>query len=594
MLLLEQKQTRDTHRVHLLIDIHAKYILSDASKTFPYASEALEISKELNFGDGIGFSENAIGMYHLYHHENREKALEHVLRSVQILDSIGDTKHIITSYNNLGLIYQRLGRYEDSQVIYEKMYRTLEPQGINNRLLASCNNLGLAFHHTKNFDKALEWFGRLHSLSEEINSAFGMMMANGNISRVYEEKDDFEKMLDYSTKTLDQSIKLGVARQMAISYQAVGKASGELDQLEKAIYNLKKSDSLALEIGDLNLSSNSRAFLATYYEATGNVAEALKYFKLSQASKDSILANDNRKTVEEMRVKFKTEEALKEKELAELESEKAKLEKEQSRNMALGIGVIALLIFLLAGLQINRMRSKRKAELLEAKLELQSEEVKWQEQLRQSQMSALKSQMNPHFIFNAMNSVQSLFYSDEKEKASKYLGKFSKLMRSVLEMSDQPTVSLYKEIEALTSYLELENLRFEGNFKFNIKVDENIDDEMVKIPSMLIQPYVENAIKHGLLHKEGNSDLNIEILQIDPQHLKVEVTDNGVGRKASEEIRKSKDPEHRSFASEATAARLELLNNNRSNKLTVSIEDLKDEKGKPMGTKVSILIPLEA
>lgn len=591
---LKSETVRDTTRVNRLIEVHGHLILSDASATLPYVEEAMSISKEVGFTTGIGFCENALGMYHLYHNENKEKALEHVLRSVEILDSIGDKKHIIISYNNLGLVYQRLDRYEDSQVIYERMFRTLEPQGVTNNLLAACNNLGLAFHYTENYEKALEWYGRLHSLSEEINSPFGMMMANGNISRVFEEKADYSKMLVYSKKALQQSKKLGAVQKIAIGYQSVGRASGELGDFKKAVYHLKKADSMAVAIGDLDMSVNSRAFLATYLEQAGDPTSALKFLKLSHQAKDSILANENSKNVEEMRVKFKTEEAVKDKELAELASEKANLENEQNRNMAVGAGLIALLIVLLAGLQMNRMRSKRKAELLAAQLQQNEEESRWKEELRQSQMSALKSQMNPHFIFNAMNSVQSLFYADEKEKASKYLGKFSKLMRSVLEMSDQPTVSLYKEIDALTSYLDLENLRFEGNFNFNIIVNENIDDEMVKIPSMLIQPYVENAIKHGLLHKEGNSELSINIHQPDSQHLKVEVQDNGVGRQASEEIRKAKNPEHQSFASNATATRLDLLNNNRSNKLTVSYDDLTDEKGKPAGTKVSILIPLEA
>jgi|GEM_PF-2232079 len=542
----------------------------------------------------IGFCENALGTYHLYHRENKEKALEHVLRSVEILDSIGDQKHILVSYNNLGLIYQRLKRYEDSQVIYEKLFKRLEPMGINNQLLAVCNNLGLAFHFSKNYEKAIEWYRKLYSMSEEVGSAFGMMMANGNLSRVYGDMEDYRQMLVYAQKTLDESSKLGAVRQVTNAHQAVGKASGELGDLTKAIFHLKKADSLATVIGDLDISANARASLSKYLEKQGNLKEALMYQRLSQEARDSILVNENNKNVEEMRVRFKTEEALKDKELAELEREKANLQREQSRNLSIGIGVIALLIVLIGSLFIMRMRAKRKAELLEEQLKRQEEEAKWTEQLRQSRMSALKSQMNPHFIFNALNSVQSLFYANEKEKASEYLGKFSKLMRSVLEMSDQVSVSLYKEIDALTSYLELERLRFEKSFTYNIELDEHIDDEMIKIPSMLIQPYVENAVKHGLLHKEGDSELRIHISQPDKEHLKVDISDNGIGRQASAQIQSDRNPEHRSFASEATAKRLELLNNNRSNKLVVEYEDLKDADGKAQGTRVSIIIPLEA
>lgn len=591
---LNEAPNRDSLRVDRLIDVHGHLILSDASATLPYVEEAMSIAKEIGYIEGIGFCENAMGMYHFYHHENKEKALEHVLRSVQILDSIGDQKHILVSYNNLGLIYQRLKRYEDSQVIYEKLFMRMEPMGINNQLLAVCNNLGLAFHHTKNYQKAIEWYTKLFSMSEEVGSAFGMMMANGNLSRVYGDMEDYPQMLVYAQKTLDESTKLGAVRQVTNAHQAVGKASAELGNLTKAIFHLKKADSLAAVIGDLDISVSTRGFLSEFLEKQGNYKEALQYQRLSQQARDSILVNENNKNVEEMRVRFKTEEALKDKELAELEKERANLQKERNRNLAIGIGIIALLIILLAALQITRMRSKRKAELLEEQLKRQEEEAKWSEQLRQSRMSALKSQMNPHFIFNALNSVQSLFYANEKEKASEYLGKFSKLMRSVLEMSDQASVSLYKEMDALTSYLELERLRFENSFNYTISLDEEIDDELVKVPSMLIQPYVENAVKHGLLHKEGNSELGIHITQPDNDHLRVEITDNGIGRKASEQLKAERNPEHRSFASEATAKRLELLNNNRSNKLVVEYEDMIEVDGKPQGTKVSIVIPLWA
>lgn len=583
---------QDTNRVLLLLDVHEQYLHSDVAQSLPHTQEALELSKTLGYTKGEALSENALGMYHLYHDENREKALEHVLRSVQILDSIGDEDHLNISYNNLGLVYQRLERHKDSQAIYLKLYERLKEGPINQTLLGTCNNLGLAYQHDGNFEKALEWYNVLNELSEEINMQFGVMMANGNISRVYGEMKNFEKMMEHAKVVLNISEQLGMAKHLANSHQLIGKAYGELGQMTKAIHHLEVSDSMSIELKDLRMITGGRKLLSGFYAESGDHRTAFEYLESAQAYNDSILQKENQERIEEMRVKFKTEEAIKDKELAELQAQSERLEKERNRNLAYGLGAIAVLIILLAALQINRMRSKRKAEQLETELKLKEEEAKWNEQLRQSRMSALKSQMNPHFIFNAMNSVQSLFYADEKEKASKYLGRFSKLMRNVLEMSDQPTVSLYKEIEALTSYLELEQLRFEGNFKFDIDLDEEIDDEMVKIPSMLIQPYVENAIKHGLLHKDGDCRLSIIIKQPDANSLTVIVADNGVGREASEAIRKDKNPEHRSFASDATATRLELLNNNRTDKLSVEFEDLKGDDGKPAGTKVSISIPL--
>ncbi|MFM1876252.1 MAG: hypothetical protein RL266_1989, partial [Bacteroidota bacterium] len=358
---LKQETMHDSLRVDRLIDVHGQLILSDPSATLPYVEEAMSIAKEIGYQAGIGFCENALGMYHLYHRENKEKALEHVLRSVEILDSIGDQKHILVSYNNLGLVYQRLKRYEDSQVIYEKLFQRLKPMGVNNQLLAVCNNLGLAFHFSKNYEKAIEWYTKLYSMSEESGSAFGMMMANGNLSRVYGDMQDYRQMLVYAQKALDESTKLGAVRQVTNAHQAVGKASGELGDLTKAVFHLRTADSLATVIGDLDISANARASLSKYLEKQGNLKEALMYQRLSQQARDSILVNENNKNVEEMRVRFKTEEALKDKELAELEREKANLQREQSRNLSIGIGVIALLIVLIGSLFIMRMRAKRKA-----------------------------------------------------------------------------------------------------------------------------------------------------------------------------------------------------------------------------------------
>jgi hypothetical protein len=236
---------------------------------------------------------------------------------------------------------------------------------------------------------------------------------------------------------------------------------------------------------------------------------------------------------------------------------------------------------------LYRIRVKRMAISNQLKLE----KIELQKSLGQSMLTAIKSQMNPHFFYNALNTIQSFIYSDDKKMASSYLAKFSKLTRMILEMSEKENVNLSDELLALQLYLELEEVRFEEtDFHYFIITDEDLDMEMVQIPSMMIQPYVENAIKHGLLHKSGKKDLAIRIRQ-DVGILVVEVEDNGVGREKSAKINASKNEKWTSFSTGANEKRLEILNRGRSKAIGVKIHD-KYENQIGSGTIVKISIPL--
>lgn len=220
-----------------------------------------------------------------------------------------------------------------------------------------------------------------------------------------------------------------------------------------------------------------------------------------------------------------------------------------------------------------------------------SEKQQAEKDLVASRLAAMRSQMNPHFVFNALNSIQEYIVLNEKHLASKYLGKFSDLMRIYLNHSRKSTVSLAEEIETLRLYLELEEMRFEDQLNYAVTVDENVATE-TEIPSLLIQPYVENAIKHGLLHKETDWQLSVHFSASAHRDLIVcTVTDNGIGRKKAREIRKARQPQHRSFATGSTANRLALLNHNNQRPIGVEFVDLHDANGAPTGTQVTLTIP---
>ncbi|MEN7546968.1 histidine kinase [Rapidithrix thailandica] len=204
----------------------------------------------------------------------------------------------------------------------------------------------------------------------------------------------------------------------------------------------------------------------------------------------------------------------------------------------------------------------------------------------------LRSQMNPHFIFNALNSIQEYIVNNQKNLASSYLVKFSRLMRMYLQHGQVNEVALSAELEALSLYLELEKIRFEKELIYQLEVAEEINTKQIKVPSIFIQPYVENAIKHGLLHKKNDRRLEIRFALSDCKtKLLCRVQDNGVGREEAQKIN-ARNRFHTSFATKANEERIELYNLNRSHKISVEIQDIKEKKT-ALGTLVTIIIPIK-
>ncbi len=207
-------------------------------------------------------------------------------------------------------------------------------------------------------------------------------------------------------------------------------------------------------------------------------------------------------------------------------------------------------------------------------------------------LQALRSQMNPHFIFNSLNSIVSLIMEKDTKGALLYLTKFAKLMRSVLENSKNDTISLAEEIKALGYYLELEALRFEDKYDYAISSDPAVDLDEVEVPPLLVQPYVENAIGHGLANRSSKGKLEITVRK-NGRSVVCSVIDNGIGRRKSQQIKERDGLQHRSMGMDVTRERMEVMSQGRSNGFDVKIIDLFDEREQAAGTQVDIFIPLD-
>ncbi|BAU52671.1 sensor histidine kinase [Mucilaginibacter gotjawali] len=240
---------------------------------------------------------------------------------------------------------------------------------------------------------------------------------------------------------------------------------------------------------------------------------------------------------------------------------------------------ICLLIFLLVLSLLLIIRSVRLREQKKSALQLQ---------LSALEMKALRAQMNPHFIFNALNSIQECIITKNTDTAYAYLSNFSKLVRMILENSEKQFITLADEIETLRLYLSIEKLRFDSSFEYRIDIGPKLDTSFVNIPAMIIQPFVENALWHGLIRKKGEKKLTLCFDQKNG-NLECIITDNGVGRNLAAEVNTNTQIKKHSMGVKITEERLQLLEKEAS----ITINDLKDANGDACGTEVIIIIPLE-
>ena len=242
----------------------------------------------------------------------------------------------------------------------------------------------------------------------------------------------------------------------------------------------------------------------------------------------------------------------------------------------------------------GRLRSMRlETQLVKEKAAQEKKETEFQHKLADISMSALRSQMNPHFIFNCLNSIKLYTTQNDTAAASAYLTKFSKLIRLVLENSRNERITLSSELAALELYIEMEAMRFKEKLSYSLVVDENVETDYIEIPPLLLQPYVENAIWHGLMPKEDGGHIDIKVaMKQEESLLEINITDNGIGREAATVLSKKIASKHRSYGMKATTERIVLINQIYKTGASVFVHDLVNEQGQAAGTEVILQIPV--
>ena len=281
----------------------------------------------------------------------------------------------------------------------------------------------------------------------------------------------------------------------------------------------------------------------------------------------------------------------------QLQQQQLKQNDQQKKILIGGIAVIILVgIILFRNILLKRKNEAHRRDNIESELQLQrleSEKIKaqLQQQATELEMQALRAQMNPHFIFNSLNAINSFILQNNKQQASEYLTKFSRLVRLILQNSQSALITLESELESLKLYLELEALRFDNHFNFAIDVDKELDTLAIKVPPLIIQPYVENAIWHGLMHKDEKGHLQIELYE-EANMLYCKITDDGIGRKKAGELKSKSAAGHKSMGMQITAKRIAMLWQNENAQTQIKINDLVLPDGNAGGTEVILKIPV--
>ncbi|WPP51967.1 sensor histidine kinase [Catalinimonas niigatensis] len=246
-------------------------------------------------------------------------------------------------------------------------------------------------------------------------------------------------------------------------------------------------------------------------------------------------------------------------------------------------------------LEIQLAERSREIEAQNQALEkqhIQQLEAEFEQKVVNCEMVALRAQMNPHFIFNCLNSIKLYTLENDSEQASEYLTKFARLIRLVLENSRSELVTLLNELEALQLYSELEAMRFKNKVRFSIVVSPEVDTQYLRIPPLLLQPFVENAIWHGLMHKANGGTVTIHVSQPNEQWLRIEITDDGIGRLRAAELKSKSAGKHKSFGMQVTADRIRMINHRYDIHTRIQVIDLIDSFGESCGTKVLVEIPI--
>ncbi len=503
-------------------------------------NKELQVLQMAEVDDNLHYQVIAFQGISLYSLEikNIDEAIIYLTRANDLNSKLKDQRIKANSVLIESGIYVSKGQFQEAL----KLIKTIEVYFKQNRdynNLGNCTLLkGIIELKSKNYKQSLLVFEEAIKLFEFSGDFVKISLINQFIGEVYLLRNELNKAESFLKSTLLDNEKRGFK---TVKIQSTYKLLSQLYFQKKQLQLAVEYQFLYLDFLEKNTVLSSAATVARMTE--GNLREERE--RLIEFQKESI------------------ERQKKEEEIQSLQ---------QSRQLFI-LGIIIGIIIVAFIFYIQRLRQ---------------EKLKQKQREMELSQSLLRTQMNPHFVFNAMSVIQSYIYSNDPDKSSQFLVNFSRLIRLILENSPKEFIPIELEIEILEKYLQAQKMRFENRFGYTIQIDENLINAGAMVPPMITQPFVENAIEHGQLHTIKGGQIKIDICENEGK-IQIQITDNGVGRKGAQKTKKIKS--HKSMAINITKERIEILNFKYKKQGSIIMEDL--DKTKQTGTVVTILLPLQ-
>jgi tetratricopeptide (TPR) repeat protein len=479
---------------------------------------------------------------------------------------------------DLSEVYYQMGNYKEALKVIEE---TRNASKIRNHALEGKiqNQKAKIYARLNNVDKANDFYQSSQQNLRAANTsprqdqedelAVQSSNAKEEISGALREQKRYDEDIALRKQSIESNIESNNLGEVSKDKIELSKSLVAKGETLSAIRELEEAAVLADTINNPKKQATAYLQLADLYEKNGMPSKALSIFKKYS---EAIIRTEKQN---EFALQEKADLIKKQKEIEALSNRVVLGQQEEQTTLQQQQLIIYGLLVIIAITMVtsyfifkNAQASKRANQLLALK--------------------SLRSQMNPHFIFNALNSVNHFISQNDERTANKFLSEFSRLMRLVLENSQEDFIPLHKEEEIISLYIKLEHYRFRDKFDYQVRVDEDLNKETIELPPMLIQPYIENAVWHGLRYKESKGSLDIHIGK-DIRGLKIEVTDNGIGRKKSAALKTENQKKHNSTGLKNIQERLNILNTVYKTNYQVQIEDLPSDSG----TRVTISVPIQ-
>lgn len=503
---------------------------------------ALQLAKESGNPQQISAYSREIGMAQ-YSIHNLNESSRYFKQALQAANSINDRRQIALAKLKLSNVEFANKNFKRAIELCDEAKGTFDQLKDLESLGKTHNTLGLIYKDQKDFNLAASNFNQALIYFEQIGALTKIADVYHNVGTVFYAQGKYKNALSYLNRSLELSQSHSYTTQWYKNYKILSDVYRSLGQYDKAfLYNDKY-----IQYVDSS----------TYEQAAAKIAELNELYQAEQRDRLILTQADELQRQNQ------------EKALTKAMLENAELRNNMQAYVILGFGIIILL----AGIIIF----------------YRWKQTQMQQQQREAEMAQtlLRTQMNPHFVFNAMSVIQSYIYENDIQNSTKFLVNFSRLMRLILENSSKEEIPIRIEEEILTKYMETQKLRFEDRFNYYVEIEDGLQFENAMIPPMIIQPFIENSIEHGQLHtiKEGGF-IKIQFRK-NKNMLEVELIDNGVGRKGAEMNRKSK--EHKSMAMAITKERIDNLNKKYKTEGFLRIEDYNKEL--QTGTKILLSLP---